>query len=111
MPAQIISAANSDPKVWLKFLALHPELSEQTLQKVLVVSLRDRKTKAVVNLLRHGVDPNGSHLGKTLMRLLEAAIHAISGRNPRPASYQYMDLLIHAKADVNIDGLIFYFVL
>jgi len=102
--AQIVSSANSDPKVWSKFLSQHPELSEQRLEEALVESLKLGKTKAVVNLLQHGVDPNGPHLGKASKRPLEVAI-----TDPETClvTQQYMDLLIHAKADVNIDGLIF----
>jgi ankyrin repeat protein len=103
-PGQIVSSANSDPKVLSKFLSQHPELSEQKLEEALVESLKMHKTKAVVNLLRHGVDPNGSHLGKASKRPLEVAI---TDRETWTVTYQYMDLLIHAKADVNIDSLIF----
>lgn len=103
-PGQIVFAANSDPKVWSKFLSQHPELPEQRLEEALVESLKLQKTKAVVNLLQHGVDPNGSHLGKASKRPLEVAT---TDPETWPVTYRYMDLLIHAKADVNIDGLIF----
>lgn len=103
VPTQIVAAANSDPKVWLSFVAQHPGLPEQRLEQALVKALQTEKTKAVVNLLHHGVDPNGSHLDKSSQSPLEVAVFS-----PETwfLTYHYMDLLIHAKANVNIDGLI-----
>jgi hypothetical protein len=56
-------------------------------------------TKAVVNLLQHGVDPIGSHLRKGSTTPPRAVMQMDSGQN----MYHYLALLIHAKVDVNIN--------
>lgn len=99
---QIVAAANSDPKVWSKFVVQYPGVPEQRLEQALVDALRNQKTKAVVNLLDYGVNPNGSHLDSSSEKPLEVA--TIS-QDTWSLTYYYMDLLIHAKVDVNMDGL------
>jgi ankyrin repeat protein len=99
MPSQIVSAASSSPKVWSNFLSQHPKLSKQTLEKALVESLKLRMTKAVVNLLEHGVDPNGSHLGEGSATPLRVVLYMDTSQTV----YHHLDLLIHAKVDVNKD--------
>ncbi|KAI5456712.1 ankyrin repeat-containing domain protein [Mariannaea sp. PMI_226] len=100
--SQVLEAANSGDQRFSEFLSQRPQVSEIILEKALVSALEKREDKAVVNLLQHGVDPNGSHL-PTESRPLYTVV---TGQLDLSTKNQYMDLLIHAKADVNVDGLL-----
>ncbi|EHK23115.1 uncharacterized protein TRIVIDRAFT_201371 [Trichoderma virens Gv29-8] len=100
---QIVEVADYDARRLLEFLSQHPQISEEMLEEAMVVALSEEKTRAVVNLIQHGVDPNGSHLPKSRSRPLSTAIHGMTSLSAR---LQYIDLLIHAGANVNIEGLL-----
>ncbi|EHK47108.1 hypothetical protein TRIATDRAFT_317057 [Trichoderma atroviride IMI 206040] len=99
---QLVKAANSDAQSLLEFLSQHPQVSERMLEEAMVEALRKSETQAVVNFLQHGVDPNGSHIPDSDLRPLKVAATLRS----RSSSLTYTGLLIHAKVDVNIDGLV-----
>lgn len=99
---QLVKAANSNARILLEYLSQHPQVSERMLEEALVKALEEENTQAVVNLLQHGVDPNGCHLpeSSTLPLFYAAA-------TPSPSrGLLYTELLIHAKVDVNIDGFV-----
>ncbi|PTB35303.1 hypothetical protein M441DRAFT_153683 [Trichoderma asperellum CBS 433.97] len=106
MPAvtagQLIKAAELDVRFLLKFLSQYPQVSERMLEEAMIVALKRGRTRAVVNFLQHGVDPNGSHIPTSRNRPLTVAV-ALGSPSHR---LQYVDLLIHAGADVNINGLL-----
>lgn len=100
---QLLRAADSEAQLWSKFISQHPEVSEQMLEETLLMALEEERSTAVVNLLQHGVDANGSHLPKArtcpLITAATQPYHNSVGR-------RYIDLLIHAKAEVNVEGLL-----
>lgn len=98
---QLVKAAVSEARL-LEYLSQHPHVSERMLEEAMVVAIEEKSPRAVVNFLQHGVDPNGSHLPGFVRRplIVAAALGSPS------SSLQYTALLIHAKADVNIDGLL-----
>ncbi|KAK1240059.1 hypothetical protein MKX08_007501 [Trichoderma sp. CBMAI-0020] len=100
---QLIQAASSDARILLEFLSQHSQVSERMLEEAMVEALVTTKTQAVINFLQHGVDPNGSHIPISNLRPLSAA----TTLNPLSYGLEYTDLLIHAKADVNIAELEF----
>lgn len=100
---QLVKAADSDARPLLDFLSQHPQVSERMLEEAMVVAMEKRKSRAVVNFLQHGVDPNGSHIPESRKRPLVVAAAALKSLS---YSLQYVDLLIHAGADVNIDDLL-----
>ncbi|VZH95299.1 unnamed protein product [Fusarium fujikuroi] len=100
---QLLRAANSDAQPLSEFLSQHTEVSEQMLEEAMVMAIKDGKTRAVVNLLHQGIDPNGSNLPKAIRCPLYTA--ALSLRN-QSIGHRYIDLLIGAGADVNVDGLL-----
>ncbi|KAJ3454219.1 hypothetical protein MRS44_018113 [Fusarium solani] len=100
---QLLKAADSDTRVLSEFLSQHLQVSQQMLEEALVEALAEQKTKAVVNLLQHRVDPDGPLLPGTRWRPLYTAA---TTPHPESVRQQYTDLLIYAKADVNIDGLL-----
>lgn len=99
----VLKAADSDAKLISEFLSQHPEVSKRMLEEALVMALRKEKSTAVVNLLQHGVDANGSHLpDNTRCPLYTVATELLH----HSVGHQYIDLLIDAKADVNVKGLL-----
>lgn len=98
---QLVKAADSEARL-LEYLSQHPRISERMLEQAMVVAIENENPRAVVNFLQHGVDPNGSHLPDFVDRPLVIAVTL----DPPSSSLQYTALLIHAKADVNIDGLL-----
>lgn len=100
---QLVKAADSDVQLLSDFLSPRPQVSKRMLEEAMVVALRRGRTRAVVNFLDYGVDPNGSHLPESRSRPLTVAATALDNPSLR---LQYVDLLIHAGADVNIDGLL-----
>ncbi|KAF9776340.1 hypothetical protein IL306_005508 [Fusarium sp. DS 682] len=100
---QVLRAADSDAQLLSEFLSQHPEVSKRMLEEALVVALEKEKSTAVVNLLQHGVDANGSHLpeGRKCPLYAVATKPYYHSVGPR-----YIDLLIGAKADVNVEGLL-----
>jgi ankyrin repeat protein len=101
---QLVKAANLDARLLLDFLSQHPQVSERMLEEAMVEALKKRKTQAIVNFLQHGVDPNGSHIPDSRNRPLIVA--AMTDPGYRSSGLHYIDLLIHAQVDVNIDGLL-----
>ncbi|RFN44231.1 hypothetical protein FIE12Z_11557 [Fusarium flagelliforme] len=100
---QVLKAADSDAELISEFLSQHPEVSERMLEEALVMALRKEKSTAVVNLLQHGVDANGSHLpDNTRCPLYTVSTDLLE----HPVGHHYIDLLIDAKADVNVEGLL-----
>ncbi|RKK79227.1 hypothetical protein BFJ71_g16277 [Fusarium oxysporum] len=100
---QLLRAADSDAQLLEEFLSQHLEVSEQILEEALVMALEKQKNRAVVNLLQHGVDANGSHLPCTIRCPLYTVATRLYDQSVR---HRYIDLLIAADADVNVDGLL-----
>lgn len=98
---QLVKAADSEARL-LEYLSQHSRVSERMLELAMVVAIEKKNPRAVVNFLQHGVDPNGSHLPDFVGHPLFIAVTLY----PPSSSLQYTALLIHAKADVNIDGLL-----
>ncbi|EXM26060.1 Ankyrin repeat [Fusarium oxysporum f. sp. vasinfectum] len=100
---QLLRAADSDAQLLSEFLSQHLEVSEQMLEEAMVMALVNQKTRAVVNLLQHGVDASGSHLPKTF----RCPLYTVATRlYDQSVGHRYIDLLIDANADVNVDGLL-----
>ncbi|KAI7973512.1 hypothetical protein EIK77_004118 [Talaromyces pinophilus] len=97
----IVSAAQYSPDKLSEFLIKNNHISSELLEESLVIALRSRNTTAVVNLLRQGVDPNGSCLSSTFERPIVAAVRA-------SVKYRghYTNLLISANVDVNVSGIL-----
>ncbi|KAF4445530.1 hypothetical protein F53441_10727 [Fusarium austroafricanum] len=100
---QLLRAADSDAQILSEFLSQHLEVSERMLEEAMVMALENQKTRAVVNLLQHGVDANGSHLPKTISCPLYTVATSLYDQS---VGHRYIDLLIDANADVNVDGLL-----
>ncbi|KAH8129300.1 ankyrin repeat-containing domain protein [Trichoderma asperelloides] len=100
---QLVKAADSDVQLLSDFLSPRPQVSKRMLEEAMTVALERGRTRAVVNFLDYGVDPNGSHLPESSQRPLTVAAAAPDSQSLR---LQYVDLLIHAGADVNINGLL-----
>ncbi|KAF4345516.1 ankyrin [Fusarium beomiforme] len=101
---RVLIAAGFDASFLSEFLSQHPEVSKRLLEETLVMALRKMNSTAVVNLLQLKVDPNGSHLPETAsfcpLRTVVTEIHDLA------VGCQYIDLLIHAKVDVNAKGIL-----
>lgn len=99
---QLVKAAGSEARL-SEYLSQHPQVSEELLEEAMVEAMYGKKTRAVVNFLQYGVDPNGSHIPDSESRPLLVAAALLGSPS---SSLQYTALLIHAKADVNIDGFL-----
>ncbi|KAI0535112.1 ankyrin repeat-containing domain protein [Xylaria digitata] len=99
---EIMSAADSSEAGWQEFLKQHANISANDLESALSMAADKTKVRAVANLLRHGVNPNCPHIGKTL--LLEIDFSS-SSYTTGPGGL-CLDLLIHYGIDINCDGII-----
>ncbi|KAF9766601.1 hypothetical protein IL306_000969 [Fusarium sp. DS 682] len=100
---QVLLAADFDPRLLSEFLSRHPEVSKRMLEEALVMALEERKSTAVVNLLQHKVDPNGSHLPEAI----NCPVRTVVTELPELTfGRQYVDLLIKYEANVNIKGIL-----
>jgi ankyrin repeat protein len=99
---EIISAANIDEESLEIVISGDNgiQITDELLEECLVRSLDKAKpnTQAIVRLLQRGVDPGGSHLPFESEKPLLAAI--------KWGYLDHVNLLIHFKANVNIDGIV-----
>jgi ankyrin repeat protein len=95
----IISAAKYTHKAFSAFILKNDNISSRLLEESLVAALESMETRAVMNLLQQGADPNGPHLDWRHKRPIAAALL------DKTYCLHYTDLLVQYNLDVDVDDV------